>query len=619
MSPGDSPEFRHCFTISCSTSNLPFAKRAISRWFTETTSADFRSRIFTTPFYTVKMASSGKKRAAHETESGDSVSDSPVIDVVKKKKKYFQKFKPQYKKDFPDILSSSKGAEFAFCTKCTLHFSISHGGQHDIKRHVNSESHKSHCASTSSPQITNFFTAAVTKDDAKGKLEDDITKAEATLFRVIGHCNMPMATADMLTQCVKFMFPDSKIATGMKCGRNKATAVIKAMAQDTKHSLRARMKRGPFTISTDGSNDSDSKLYPIVIRCVSDSGLVCSELLSIPVCDGPATGENIFKLLNKELMDSKVPWANCLSLGCDNAPVMTGHKKGVFAFIKEKQPQIFLSGCTLHMVHNGAKAAAAHLPPVATVLVDIFYYLDKGDRKERVKVLQSLYDVEQKKILKHVCTRWLSIGKCLERLLQNWDPLKEFFLDEKNALPKNSFGGIEKSYASTKVESIFDFIRSPTNKLFCLFLLHQIKVFDAFLVSFQSEKPMIHKLRRGMLKLMRSILTRFVKPSAMLYKSPETVDHNLPVNIKVNSELVIGEDAHQFLQEKEAHHLRVHRVEEFFTSAKKYFVSLLDYLKKWLPVNDPLLLHAEVADVGLQTVKADKPEVFPAEISMSVA
>ena len=96
MLPGDSPEFRHCFTISRSTSNLPFAKRAISRWFTETTSADFLSRIFTTPFYTVKMASSGKKRAAHETdESGDSVSDSPVIDVVKKKKKYFQKFKPQ--------------------------------------------------------------------------------------------------------------------------------------------------------------------------------------------------------------------------------------------------------------------------------------------------------------------------------------------------------------------------------------------------------------------------------------------------------------------------------------------------------------------------------------------
>ena len=151
------------------------------------------------------------------------------------------------------------------------------------------------------------------------------------------------------------------------------------------------------------------------------------------------------------------------------------------------------------------------------------------------------------------------------------------------------------------MESIFDFIQSPTNKLFCLFLLHQTKVFDAFLVSFQSEKPMIHKLRRGMLKLMRSILTRFVKPSAMLYKSPETVDHNLPVNIKVNSELVIGEDARQFLQEKEAHHLRDHRVEEFFTSAKKYFVSLLDYLKKWLPVNDPLLLHAEVADVGLQT------------------
>ena len=141
--------------------------------------------------------------------------ESAVIGAVKKKKKkYLQKFKPQYKKDFPDMISSSKGAEWAFCTKCKLHFTISHGGKNDIKRHVSCESHKSSCASSSGPQITNFFTAAVTKDDAKGKLEDDITKAEATLCRVIGHCNMPIATADMLTQCVKYMFPDSKIAAG---------------------------------------------------------------------------------------------------------------------------------------------------------------------------------------------------------------------------------------------------------------------------------------------------------------------------------------------------------------------------------------------------------------------
>jgi hypothetical protein len=91
---------------------------------------------------------------------------------------------------------------------------------------------------------------------------------------------------------------------------------------------------------------------------------------------------------------------------------MVGHKKGVFAFIKEKQPRVFLSGCPLHLVHIAAKKAAQCLPPIDDVLVDIFYYFNKSEkRKSEFKGTQVLYDVEQRKMLKHVCTRWLSIAR----------------------------------------------------------------------------------------------------------------------------------------------------------------------------------------------------------------
>jgi len=193
----------------------------------------------------------------------------------------------------------------------------------------------------------------------------------------------------------------------------------------------------------------------------------------------------------------------------------------------------------------------------------------------------------------------LQCSRCLERLLKNWDPLKDFFHDEKQALASSTSSG-EKGYAASKVDGIFDFIRSPTNQLHCLFLLHTVKVFDTFLLTFQAEKPMIHELRKGMLTLFRSILTKFVKPSAMLYKSMEAVDYKQPCNIKHNSDLVIGEEAREFLKNKATNHLRDSRIEEFFKNAKTYFVSLMDYLKKWLPVEDPVLLHAEVADVDKQ-------------------
>ena len=145
-----------------------------------------------------------------------------------------------------------------------------------------------------------------------------------------------------------------------------------------------------------------------------DTGVVSSELLSIPICEESATGENIFKLLEAELASRDVPWTNCLALGCDNAPVMTGANKGVIAFVRKKHPNVFKAGCCLHLVHIAAEKGAVCLPGVVDVLVDIFHYFKKSAKRQcEFANMQELFNVEQKRMLKHVCTRWLSIGQCL--------------------------------------------------------------------------------------------------------------------------------------------------------------------------------------------------------------
>lgn len=238
--------------------------------------------------------------------------------------------------------------------------------------------------------------------------------------------------------------------------------------------------------------------------------------------------------------------------------------------------------------------------------------------------------LSKKKKLKHVCTRWLSIGRCVERLLHNWDPLKLYFRkqkdkidairDKRNASEKKqskltSYSGskstsmttsttlIDKSdisnqnnkttstgdktgtpsqnnktkstgdktgtpnqsskskltveesvqseytpgYAEKKVEAIYGFIKFPTNKLYTLFLNYTIHVFDDILLNLQTEKPMIHVLRRSLLKLLRNIISRFVKPSALTSSSTEEVDYKISYNQKVDSELVIGEAARTYI------------------------------------------------------------------------
>lgn len=101
------------------------------------------------------------------------------------------------------------------------------------------------------------------------------------------------------------------LITGMKCGRNKATAILVELANMKQKELSDRMNNNAFSISTDGSNDASSKQYPIVVRTRdSSTGLVDSELLSIPVCNDAATGENIFNLVNNDLKSRDVDWMN---------------------------------------------------------------------------------------------------------------------------------------------------------------------------------------------------------------------------------------------------------------------------------------------------------------------
>lgn len=56
--------------------------------------------------------------------------------------------------------------------------------------------------------------------------------------------------------------------------------------------------------------------------------------------------------------------------------------------------------------------------------------------------LQMLCDTDVRKILKLCSTRWLSLGQCVNRLLQQWEPLTLFFAEEvagkKGAKPLTS-------------------------------------------------------------------------------------------------------------------------------------------------------------------------------------
>jgi hypothetical protein len=206
---------------------------------------------------------------------------------------------------------------------------------------------------------------------------------------------------------------------------------------------------------------------------------------------------------------------------------MSGKNKGVFGLLRKKHPDLYFAGCPCHLIHIAAEKGASCLPfSIDDALIDTYFHLDKSsNRLMLLKIWQDDFEVEHDRILKHGSTRWLSAGRCVNRILENWDPLKLFFKEEfeheettkkKPANATETQG--EPSTPKSRAERMYEFYRSPTNKLYCHFLASFIAIFDKVNTKLQTDDPLIHSLRRILHKLQRDLLLRLKQPGALIGK-----------------------------------------------------------------------------------------------------
>lgn len=555
----------------------------------------------------------------------------------KSSKSYFQTFKESYTNDFPSIQKSSKGVKFAFCYICRNDFSISHGGRNDVFRHVNGPKHKENvkCAESTS-KLTTFFK----KSD---NIQADVTRAELLFTSFLIEHNVSLNAASHAGPLFRQMFPKEEIAKHYGCGRTKTTAIVHQMAHDRTSDVVKLLQEAPFSAACDGSHESDYKLYPIIVNYFNPNlGIIESTLLSIPNLVGNSTGENISSLIIAEFEKLKIPLEHCIAFSADNAAVMQGKKNGVISFLEKRNPNIISIGCCCHLINIASEKGAATLPvKVDEVLIDIFYYLKRSvNRKEALKSFQELCGKEAQKILKHVCTRWLSLGRSLTRLVNQWDPLTSFFkevvnsqsysvsasmsfykipkISEKEGKAKNK-GAKEGSTsdrisnkrknACTKVvlskksktnqstvltreEKIFMFLSSDLNKAYSLFLLGVIPIFEKTNIVLQSSSPQIYRLQELLLELLKELFSKFVKPSECKGRVLTEVNFHSPSCHKDNQNLVIGNTTSNLVSKLSKEEQKL-----FYTAVVKYFVTACDYIIKKFPVKSEILKHAEVANL----------------------
>lgn len=144
--------------------------------------------------------------------------------------------------------------------------------------------------------------------------------------------------------------------------------------------------------------------------------------------------------MKSSLLKENVHLDRCIAFGSDNAPVMIGSKTGVLTQLQKENANIIGAPCCCHLLNLMTKKACKGLPiNIDEILVDIYYYFyHSSKRTQDFITFQLLYDPVFKNILKHCPTRWLSMTICLQRLLDLWKPLKEYFANEIEVLTKTN-------------------------------------------------------------------------------------------------------------------------------------------------------------------------------------
>ena len=87
-------------------------------------------------------------------------------------------------------------------------------------------------------------------------------------------------------------------------------------------------------------------------------------------------------------------------------------------------------GCPCHLAHVCAGKGAKELSVnVEDFVIDLYYHFRRSaKRKAQLRKYIEFNNNAMRKIIKHVSTKWLSLGKSLEGTLKQWDSLESYFI-----------------------------------------------------------------------------------------------------------------------------------------------------------------------------------------------
>ncbi|CAL8119834.1 unnamed protein product [Orchesella dallaii] len=356
-----------------------------------------------------------------------------------------------------------------YCTVCNNTFSIANSGRSQIIKHLTTDLHKKgEQAKASSKKLDQFFTSV------KPKQEDfELAAREGTIaYHTVVH-DHSFNSVTCTSKLLKAFYDAKFLCAKTKCEKIVTNVLVPASLDIVRKDLD---NCNFVTASVDCSNHKSIKLMPVLLRYFSTENGI-----QIKLIDMHSLKCETSEVITTALLDSLAKYnvtEKLIGICADNTNTNFGgiNRKGkvnVFYKLKESLGRDLVGiGCAAHIVHNSVETAADCLPlDVEAILAKIYKYFSIYTvRTESLKEFCEFVNIEYKGLLATSKTRWLSLGKSLERLLELYEGVKSYFLSE-----------------STCPKVLRSFFNNETTEIYLWFLHGQLCVFTQAILQIQKQ------------------------------------------------------------------------------------------------------------------------------------
>ncbi|CAF3372842.1 unnamed protein product [Rotaria sp. Silwood2] len=364
------------------------------------------------------------------------------------------------------------------CMACNNQFSVHYGGKSDVLQHSKNKQH-----------LKNMLTFSldrqlITKTMKPNREKDEVAAAEATLvYHAVRH-GISYLAQQCTNDVLRILFGTSSIAKSIACGKTKAAAIATDVLAPyfTDLVLKEIQNAFYYSFSFDASNNGNLKFFPFCVQYFSDLGVkkVILDFIDDPNESAIDIHRNARQILDKYQLDIQ----GLTTVGADNANVNMGEHHSVFSLFREEKPNVLKGSCFNHILHNGVKHGHKLLTiDIEKNLLSIYTHFSRSAKRiAELKSYYQFYEQDYMVILKHIKLRWLTLYTSINRLLEVFTPVKDYFLAlETENCPKelqDFFSNEEGHCVLNFLENILRIIQKSNLKLQRHYLaavsLHQI-------------------------------------------------------------------------------------------------------------------------------------------------